>query len=538
MENLNKKLETQNKQVEEIINQEKATQEQLSKQIDEEMLKFIHNLKLLNDISPQKFKNPLKFGFENKISEFNKKIAENEETIKKNKEEIPDILRKKKESEEFFNKFMGEKKVWLDRLQEKKLQQITEKGFNYLYEAKTLKLLMEGILLIKVEDEVEKEMIKKGSAFGWDTMDEEEYEKKRKEKEFEFNLKLVNEENNEEALNMERNFKENLEKEEKEFKDKTSEYQKELKELWGEIWVPGYPYSGDELMHKRIFIQKTMMDVIFRIFKKEMYDVWKFKNILNNKDQYIIMEKIKKYLNEINNNDFNINHTNINVQRKDEDAFEKMINIIEGLRREEEIIYCDLIPAQKRLENLQKTSTGEDNESYRRISELYNKINQLQEEIRQDPSKLIKREVEDIYGMIKNLPDESEKKLFRDNLIDTSRLYDVFLPLTTLLMIITYLSIGVRRTKNYEKKLEEINEKNEKLNLEIEEMKGKLKTLNEINNKIKDSGENDNDLVDYNNVRNSLDELTQMVLTQKEDINKQHNQLFDDIQNSLAKPLI
>ena len=110
MEDLNQKIEAQNKQVEEIISQEKATQEQISKQIDNEMSKFIQNLKLLNDISPQKYKNPLMFGLSRKISEFNKKIAQNEEAIKKNKEEIPDILRKKKESEEFFNKFMGEKK--------------------------------------------------------------------------------------------------------------------------------------------------------------------------------------------------------------------------------------------------------------------------------------------------------------------------------------------------------------------------------------------------------------------------------------------
>ena len=122
MEDLNQKIEAQNKQVEEIISQEKATQEQISKQIDNEMSKFIQNLKLLNDISPQKYKNPLMFGLSRKISEFNKKIAQNEEAIKKNKEEIPDILRKKKESEEFFNKFMGEKKVWLDRLNEKKLK--------------------------------------------------------------------------------------------------------------------------------------------------------------------------------------------------------------------------------------------------------------------------------------------------------------------------------------------------------------------------------------------------------------------------------
>ena len=96
MEDLNKKIEEQNKQVEEIIKKEKATQKEISKQIDEEMTKFIQNMKLLNNLSPQKFQNPLTFGLSRKISEFNMKIARNEEAIKKNKEDIPDILRKKK----------------------------------------------------------------------------------------------------------------------------------------------------------------------------------------------------------------------------------------------------------------------------------------------------------------------------------------------------------------------------------------------------------------------------------------------------------
>ena len=61
MEDLNQKIEAQNKQVEEIISQEKATQEQISKQIDDEMSNFAKNLKLLNEISPQKYKNPLMF---------------------------------------------------------------------------------------------------------------------------------------------------------------------------------------------------------------------------------------------------------------------------------------------------------------------------------------------------------------------------------------------------------------------------------------------------------------------------------------------
>ncbi len=538
MEALNQKIEAQNKQVEEIIKKEKINQEKISKEIDEEMSKFANQLKLLNDINPKKLKNPLMFGLSRKISEFNMKIAKNEEAIKKNKEDIPDILRKKKESEEFFNKFMGEKKVWLDRLQEKKLQEIAyQKGFKYLYEAKTIKLLMEGILLEKVEDEVEKELAIKGNILGWDVMNEEKYENDKKKEEFELNLELVNIQNNEEAIMKEREFKEKCEREEKENKQKRLECQKEWKSIWGEIWVPSIAYNGDESMkNKKDLIQKVIMEVTFKLFKKKMFDVWKFKNIVNNTDQYVILEKIKKYLNEINDNDYNISHTNINNQKKDEDAFEKMTNIIEGIRKEEEIIYCDLKPAKKKLEEIIKSSEGVNNASAERISNIINKIEELQTDIEIDPAKLIKREIEEIHGMIKNIPDSNEKKLFTDNLLDNSRLYDVFLPLTTLLMIMTYLSIGIKRTKNYDTKLDEKNQENEKLQLEIDEIRGKLKTLNEINSKIEDVGEEDHGLIDFNNAKDSLDELTNLVLTQKEDIKKHNNQLFDDIENTLVRP--
>ena len=65
-----------------------------------------------------------------------------------------------------------------------------------------------------------------------------------------------------------------------------------------------------------------------------------------------------------------------------------------------------------------------------------------------------------------------------------------------------------------------------------------MNTLDEINSKIKYVEDHDQEMDDYNKAKSSLDELTQLVLEQKEDINKQQNQLFDEIKNSLVKPLI
>ena len=543
MENLNQKIDEQNKRIQEIIDQEKFYQNQISNQIDQEMSKIIQSIKNLNQINSKKVNNPLSFGLSHKITEFNIKIAQNTEKIKKNNENIPEIMRKKKESDEFFQKFMGEKKVWLDRLSETKTQKLTnEKSFKYLYEAKTIKLLLEGILLEKAEDDIESELAKKGSSFNWEVMDIQKTEEDRKKKEFDQLLKLSKISNTDEAINKEREYKEQNEMEENDRKNKINTFRKEWQELWGEIWIPQIPYQGDDtLVEKRIFIQKVILDVIFKLFKTKMYDVWKFKNILNNMDQYIILEKIKKYLNEANDNNglnININNINYNHSRKDEDAFQKMTNIIEGIRLEQDIIYCDLTPAKKKLEMIINSAGGNNNSSAERISTLINKIEEFQSKAEKDPSVLLKREAEEINILIKNIPDENDRKLFQDNLKDSSRLYDVFLPLTTLLMIMTYLSVGKKRSSNYGKKLDDIKEENEKLQLEIEEIKGKLITLEEFNNKIKDEEKDAEDENVFNQHIDSLNQLTQLFMTQNDDIKKQNNQLFDDIKSNLVQPEI
>ena len=538
MEILNQKIEDQNRNIQEIIEEEKHSQEEISRLIDEEMNKLVQNIKNLDEINSKKLNNPIMFGLSQKISEFNMKIAQNTEKIRRNKEEIPEILRKKKESEDFFNKFMGEKKVWLDRLSEKKMQKIAfENGFKYFYEAKTIKLLLEGILLEKAEDDVEHELSVKGAALGWDIMNIEKYESERKQKEFEKNLELAKIQDDLEAINKEKEFKEQQDLEEAGIKKKRNEFRKEWQEIWGEIWVPNIPYNGEQdLVQKRQLIQKVIMDVTFNLFKTKMFDIWKFKNVLNNTDQYIILEKIKKYLNEANDsNEFNINKINIINSRKDEDAFQKLTNVIENIRREEEIIYCDLTPAKNKLQKIKNSKGNDNNDIYEKITNLVNKIEEFQSKAENHPTILLKREVEEINALIKELPDDNDKKLFQDNIKDESRLYDVFLPLTTLLMIITYLSVGKKRAANYENKLKEIDEENEKLELEIEEIKGKLNTLDELNEQIK-GDEVKEDLISQD--KDDLDQLAQFFISQQDNICKQNNQLFDDIKSNLVQPEI
>lgn len=84
--------------------------------------------------------------------------------------------------------------------------------------------------------------------------------------------------------------------------------------------------------------------------------------------------------------------------------------------------------------------------------------------------------------------------------------------------------------------MEEIEEENEKLELENEEIKGKLNTLKELNSKIEEGENEDKNLIDFDNSRDSLIDITKKVTDTKNNINNQQKQLFNDIQSYLVRP--
>ena len=281
-------------------------------------------------------------GVDFKIQEFERLTKENNDKIKKLNETIPENTRKRKENDDFFKKFIGEKKVWLDRLNEEELQSdMYDTGFKYLYEAKTIKLLLEGILLEKVQDRIEKSLCEKGTGFGWQVMDVERLTQKRKNQEFKLNLRLL-EMSPEEAEREEREKKAKWEE-----KDRTRQIEREniqelWKKLWSEIWLPNTPLStDDEMVQKRELYKKVSMDVIYEMFVKICFDVWKFKNLIFNNEEYIVMDKMRKYFPEYNND-----------RTRDENILNTMMNIIENIKQEEEIIYCDLTLAKKNFNGI------------------------------------------------------------------------------------------------------------------------------------------------------------------------------------------
>ena len=255
---------------------------------------------------------------------------------------------------------------------------------------------------------------------------------------------------------------------------------REWKKIWNEIWIPDVlPSIENDIITKRDFIIKITMEVTFNMFKKVFFDIYKLKNIILSKDEYIIMDKIRTYFPE----------KNIPGRSQDELALNQLMNIIEQIKAEEEIIYCDLKPAKQKIEEYKK-NTG-NTEAIQRLEIIVNKISEVQNIVNTRENAFVKKEVEDIRKLINAIPYENEKKLFLDNLVNSSRLYDTFLPITNILMVITFMTIGKKRDKNYDNKIEDAKSEMLKLKGKNNEINGKWNLLKEIKEKLGEDEAND-----------------------------------------------
>ena len=453
---------------------------------------------------------PIAEGVDIKIQEFTRNTNQNEERIKKIQEGIPDIQRKKKENDDFFKKFIGEKKVWLDRLIEDEIrEQAYSEGFKYLYEAKTIKLLLEGILLEKVQDKIEKVLCEKGSAFGWDKMDLEKLAEERKEKELQLNLELL-QLPPEEANRKEKEKREHWEEKDKKIQEERERITEEWKKLWTEIWIPGTKLSKDlEIIRKRKFMEKITMEVTFEFFKHICFDIWKFKNMVHSSEEYVVMDKVRRYFPDRESNG----------RSKDENILDTLMSIIDGIKQEEEIIYCDTNPAKDKVVEYFK-NTSKNSEAIKRLTQIIDKIDTIQDKLEEDSTILIRPEVEEIRKLIKAIPDDKERKLFQDNLYDDSRLYNGYLPLTNVLMVVLFLSIGKKRDKNYQDKIDSANQ-------EIAQLKGINKEINGKWQLLKDMKEQLSDL--------DQDEIVNQAQKKMDDVYAQNYTAIIDARDSLNK---
>ena len=449
--------------------------QELNSQMDDAILKVGNKLDLIEEsLNIKENENPYAKELDSKVGQYKRETEANEEKVKNIKESLQELQRKKKENEDFFKKYEGEKKVWLDRLKENKIQDETyTKGFKYLYEAKIIKLLLEGILLEKVQDMIEKEMCIQGDCFGWDIMNEKKVEKEKKEIDFEFNQNLIRLDSAEQ-VRQEKDFLERKEKEGEREEKKREEIRKEWKQIWREIWIPEIKESVDpDIVSKRKLMIKITMDVTFDIFKKKFFDIYKLKNIILSNEEYIIMDKIRNYFPE----------KYIQGRTQDEIVLNQLMNIIDNIRAEEEIIYCDLTLAKKKIDEYSK-STEKNTTAKERLELIVEKITEVQEKVNKKQFTLVKSEIEEIRKLINAIPYENERKLFMNNLINSSRLYDTFLPLSNILMVVSFMTVGKKREKNYDNRIEQSKEEIMKLKGKNNEISGKWNLIKELQEKF------------------------------------------------------
>ena len=456
--------------------------QEINSQMDEALLKVGNKLEIIeSSLNTNESENLYKKEFDSKVGQYKSETEENDEKVKNIKESVQELQRKKKENEDFFKKYEGEKKVWLDRLKEDNIKdEAYTKGFKYLYEAKVIKLLLEGILLEKVQDMIEKEMSKRGAVFGWDIMNEKEVEEEKKENEFEFNQELIRLESREQ-IRQEKEYLERKEKEGLREEKKREEIRKERRQIWREIWIPDIKESVDpDIASKRKLMIQITMDITFKMFKKLFFDIYKIKNVILSNNEYIIMDKIRNYFPD----------KNIPGRTQEEIALNQLMNIIDNIKAEEEIIYCDLTPAKQKIEEYSK-STEKNTTVKERLELIIEKITEVQEKVNKKGGSLVKSEVEQIRKLINSIPYENERKLFMNNLVNSSRLFDTFLPLNNILMVVTFMTVGKKREKNYENKIEQSKNEVMKIKGKNKEINGKWHLIEELKDKFGEDEAND-----------------------------------------------
>ena len=129
-------------------------------------------------------------------------------------------------------------------------------------------------------------------------------------------------------------------------------------------------------------------------------------------------------------------------------------------------------------------NTEKNTTAIERLKIIVEKISEVQEKVNKKGTCLIKSEVEQIRKLISLIPYENERKLFMNNLINSPRLFDTFLPLNNILMVVTFMTVGKKREKNYENKIEQSKSEVLKIKGKNNEIAGKWNLIKELKEKF------------------------------------------------------
>ena len=171
---------------------------------------------------------------------------------------------------------------------------------------------------------------------------------------------------------------------------KRDEIKTQWRQIWREIWIPEIKESVDpDIISKRNLMIKITMDVTFQMFKKKFFDIYKLKNIILSNEEYIIMDKIRNYFPQ----------KYIKNRTQDEIALNQLMNIIDNIRAEEEIIYCDLNLAKQKIEEYSK-STEKNTTAKTRLQLIVDKIAEVQEKVNKREGSLVKSKKIDKFNSL------------------------------------------------------------------------------------------------------------------------------------------
>ncbi len=430
---MEKTLENNN-QIVLLANDNYAKNVEINENMNKEIMSISSNLNKIKINPPNKVN--VSFSGDPFFSEIDKKIFElnaiksvNEKDISKSKEEIEKLEKKKKEHIETFRNLGSEKKVWLDQLNEDDLRDLTynsslSKKPEHDYEYKILLLIFEGIFLEKVQENIDKALSIRGKNIGWGIMNEEEEEARKQHDEYLLKQRL-------EALSqLEREHEE--EKHRREEENRTIEIDKqksivkeEWKRLFKKFWTPKDLLKAEENRKNKIkedfsntepnydlYVTVTK-EVIFDHFKALCFNAWHFKNLFLCKDEYILLDTLKKYF-------LNLSDKHVPSDKEEELVLGIILNIVNHLKDESEIL------------------TVSEKERFSVLNRAKEKEISITESI---------KEVKEVR--ISN----KEKALKR---VDVSNLNSVFLPSLLTVRVLLFITIANKRIRFYSDSVENV----------------------------------------------------------------------------------
>jgi hypothetical protein len=351
--NIARKIIDQNNNVAIMVAGNYTTQTEISEAMMNEILlvdQNLNKLKLTQNVpsgssSSSSTEDAVLQKFSKKIQDMQSIKSKNQAYIKKCEEEILKIDKKINTDDDYLRKWMGEKKVWLDEVDEFKLKDLTfDKSFSEdlqkTFEFKLMKLIFEGVLLEKVQDQIDDDIRENNS--DWVNVVKEEFRLENEMKE-RLDERIGNARNEMERRNIIRQEEEERDKLMQANTKTKNEILADWKSYFEAIWYfqpitkENYDspfthnFSGHHEVKFKNYLEKTKYWT-FEHFKKNVFNAWHFKNLYLAADEFILTEKTKENFLDLA---VKLRNRKEEDRRKEEekDAASRNVNILREDRR-------------------------------------------------------------------------------------------------------------------------------------------------------------------------------------------------------------